>query len=120
MPTNFAGSGYLSSSYAPFSLGSDPGGLDDEGSFFVSGNLIGEEGIYTTASGSLLFADWSEVLAATTGNGRPLSQGAVDAVYTIVDDAGPESGGELRVAVTAMQVNRDKLNPKARIQVTSP
>src|SRR4029078_11751285 len=24
MPTNFAGSGYLSSSYAPFSLGSDP------------------------------------------------------------------------------------------------
>jgi len=26
MPTNFAGSGYLSSSYAPFSLGSDPAG----------------------------------------------------------------------------------------------
>jgi len=98
------------------SLGSDPGGADEQGDFFVSGNLIGQEGIFTTASGSVVLGDWSDILAQEV-NGRPLSQGAVDYVFTIVDFAG--SSEELRVAVTAMQINKDKLNPKARIPSTN-
>jgi hypothetical protein len=99
------------------SLGSDPGGADEAGDFFVSGNLILEEGIFTTASGSVVLGDWSDILAAETGNGLPIAEGAVDYVFTIVDFAGTSE--ELRVAVTAMQINRDKLNPKKRIPSTN-
>ncbi len=99
------------------SLGSDPFGADEGGDFFVSGNLILEDGIFTTASGSVVLGDWSDILTAQTGNGLPIAQGAVDYVFTIVDFAGTEE--ELRVAVTAMQVNKDKLNPKAKIPSTN-
>jgi hypothetical protein len=99
------------------SLGTDPAGADEAGDFFVSGNLILEDGIFTTASGSVVLGDWVDILNAQTGNGQPIAQGAVDYVFTIVDYAGTEE--ELRVAVSAMQINRDKLNPKARIPSTN-
>jgi hypothetical protein len=98
------------------SLGSDPAGADEQGDFFISGNLIEQEGIFTTGSGSVVLGDWSDILAQEV-NGRPLSQGAVDYVFTIVDVAGTQE--ELRVAVSAMQINKDKLNPKARIPSTN-
>jgi hypothetical protein len=101
------------------SLGSDPDGADEEGDFFVSGNLLGQEGIFTTASNSVVLGDWSDILAQEV-NGRPIAEGAVDYVFTIVDFTGtPNTSEELRVAVTAMQINKDKLNPKARIPSTN-
>ena len=98
------------------SLGNDPGGTNVAGDFIMTGNLILDEGIFTTASGSVILGNWEDVLNQTV-NGLPISQGAVDYVFTIVDFAtGPE---ELRVAVTAMQINRDKLNARARIPSTN-
>jgi hypothetical protein len=99
------------------SLGSDPGGADEGGDFFISGNLIDHEGIFTTASGSVVLGDWEDILQQEV-NGLPISQGAVDSVFTIVDFAGDPSEPTV-VAVTAMQVNRNKLNPKARIPSTN-
>ncbi|OAI57930.1 hypothetical protein AYO47_00110 [Planctomyces sp. SCGC AG-212-M04] len=98
------------------SLGNDPGGTNEAGDFVMTGNLLLDEGIFTTASGSVVLGDWEDVLNQTV-NGLPISQGAVDYVFTIVDAAtGPE---ELKVAVTAMQVNKDKLNARARIPSTN-
>jgi hypothetical protein len=98
------------------SLGNDPGGTNVAGDFVMTDNLILEEGIFTTASGSVTLGNWEDVLNATV-NGLPISQGAVDYVFTIVDFAtGPE---ELKVAVTAMQINKDKLNARARIPSTN-
>jgi hypothetical protein len=98
------------------SLGNDPLGTDEAGDFFISGNLLDRSGIFTTASGSVVLGDWEDVLNATV-NGLPISQGAIDYVFTIVDQAG--SSEELAVVVTAMQVNRDKLNARGRIPSTN-
>jgi len=98
------------------SLGNDPGVGDIAGSYFISGNLIGQEGRFTTASGSVTLGSWEDIMALSV-DGYPVSQGAVESVFTIVDYAG--SSEELVVAVTAMQVNKDKLNPKAKIPSTN-
>ncbi len=94
------------------SLGSDPGSSDEVGAYVVSGNLITREGVWTTGSGSVTLGNFEDVLAQSK-NGRSLADGAVDAVFIIVDFAGDDD--PLSIAVAAMQINKDKLNPKARI-----
>jgi hypothetical protein len=94
------------------SLGSDPLGSDDVGAYVVSGNLTDRDGVWTTGSSSVVLGSFDEVLAQSK-NGRPLADGAVDAVFTIVDFAGNEE--PLSIAVAAMQINKNKLNPKLKI-----
>jgi hypothetical protein len=98
------------------SLGSDPFGNEETGDFIISGNLIKSTTRFTTASGSVELGSWQEVLDSEV-NDRPVSQGAVDAVFTIVDFQGDEQ--PLVVGVTAMQVNSAKLNARARIPSTN-
>ena len=94
------------------SLGTDPDGHDELGDYIVSGDLTAREGVWTTGSGSVVLGNFEDVLAQSK-NGRPLSEAAVEAVFTIVDFSGTE--GPLTIGVYAMQVNKDKLNPKAKI-----
>lgn len=94
------------------SLGSDPNGADSTGDYIVSGNLTDRDGVWTTGSGSVVIGSFDEVLAQSK-NGRPLASANVEAAFTIVDVSGTDD--PLVIAVHAMQVNKDKLNPKARI-----
>jgi hypothetical protein len=100
------------------SLGQPYDFTDESGNYVVTGNVVDDDDRFTATgdNGSVTYGSLDDVEDLEI-NGFRLGDARILSVLLIVDGASDAS--PISIAVAEMKVNKDKLNPKARLKIVN-